>query len=106
MIIADINKLVIDIANDSEYGLSGAVWSGDIDHAVAVARKIRTGQVAINGGGFNPYAPFGGYKKSGNGRELGEFGLVDYLEIKAMTRPGGAPSPLAAGGEVTTPLGG
>lgn len=88
----------IAIANDSEYGLSGAVWSGDVDHAVAVARKIRTGQVAINGGGFNPYAPFGGYKKSGNGRELGEFGLVDYLEIKAVNRPGD-PSPLAAAAE-------
>ncbi|MDF1645260.1 MAG: aldehyde dehydrogenase family protein [Pseudomonadales bacterium] len=88
----------IDIANDSEYGLSGAVWSGDVDHAVDVARQIRTGQVAINGGGFNPFAPFGGYKKSGNGRELGEFGMVDYLEIKAINKPG-APSPMKAAAE-------
>ena len=54
------------------------------DHAKAVARRMRTGQVEINGGAFNPVAPFGGYKQSGNGRELGKFGLEEFLEIKAL----------------------
>ncbi|MEP7336840.1 MAG: aldehyde dehydrogenase family protein, partial [Acidobacteriota bacterium] len=52
--------------------------------AKRVARRLRTGQVEINGGGFNPLVPFGGYKQSGNGRELGKYGLEEYLEIKAM----------------------
>ncbi len=72
------------IANDSVYGLSGGVWSGDVDHAKAVARRIRTGQVEINGGGFNIMAPFGGYKQSGNGRELGKYGLEEFLQLKSM----------------------
>ncbi len=74
----------VDIANDSPYGLSGGVWSSDEDHAVAVARQIRTGQVSINGGGLNIEAPFGGYKKSGNGRELGHYGIEEFLEAKAL----------------------
>ncbi len=74
----------IDIANDSEYGLAGGVWSGDPERAKAVARQLRTGQVEVNGGGFNPLAPFGGYKQSGNGREYGSFGLEEFLEVKAM----------------------
>jgi acyl-CoA reductase-like NAD-dependent aldehyde dehydrogenase len=60
------------------------VWSGDKDHAVAVARRLRTGQVEVNGGAFNPNAPFGGYKQSGNGREWGRFGVEEYLEVKAV----------------------
>jgi acyl-CoA reductase-like NAD-dependent aldehyde dehydrogenase len=76
----------VRIANDTEYGLSGAVWSGDADRAVAVARQMRTGQVEINGGAFNPVAPFGGYKHSGVGRELGRYGLDEYLEVKALQR--------------------
>lgn len=77
----------IHIANDTIYGLGGGVWSVDLDHAVAVARQIRTGQVDINGGPFNGNAPFGGYKQSGNGRENGRYGLEEFLEYKAMQFP-------------------
>ena len=74
----------VRIANDTIYGLAGGVWAGDQERAKAVARKIRTGQVEINGGGFNALAPFGGYKQSGHGRELGKFGLEEFLETKSM----------------------
>ncbi|MDP6572379.1 MAG: aldehyde dehydrogenase family protein [Rhodospirillales bacterium] len=74
----------IAIANNSIYGLSGGVWSSDEDHAMDVARRLRTGMVDINGGRFNPEAPFGGYKQSGNGREWGRFGLEEFLETKAI----------------------
>jgi aldehyde dehydrogenase (NAD+) len=73
----------IEIANDTEYGLAGFVASADIDKARAVARRIRAGSVSINGG-FDFNAPFGGYKKSGNGREWGESGLHEYVEIKSI----------------------
>jgi aldehyde dehydrogenase (NAD+) len=72
------------IANDSRYGLAGAVWSTDQDRAVAFARRIRTGQVDINGGAFNPSAPFGGYKQSGVGRELGAYGLEEFCQTKSL----------------------
>jgi len=74
----------VRIANDTIYGLAGGVWSGDAERAKRVARRLRTGQVEINGGKFNPMAPFGGYKQSGHGRELGKYGLEEYLEVKAM----------------------
>ena len=74
----------VRIANDTVYGLAGGVWSGDEERAKRVARRIRTGQVEINGGAFNPLAPFGGYKQSGHGRELGHFGLEEFLEIKSL----------------------
>lgn len=74
----------VRIANDTIYGLAGGVWSGDPERAKRVARRLRTGQVEINGGKFNPLAPFGGYKQSGNGRELGKYGLEEFLEVKAM----------------------
>ncbi|MDE3070053.1 MAG: aldehyde dehydrogenase family protein [Acidobacteriota bacterium] len=74
----------VRIANDSAYGLAGGVWSDDVERAKAVAMRIRTGQVEINGGAFNPLAPFGGYKQSGHGRELGRFGLEEMLEVKAI----------------------
>jgi aldehyde dehydrogenase (NAD+) len=74
----------VAIANDSPYGLSGGVWAGDAERAKAVARQIRTGQIEVNGGAFNPNAPFGGYKQSGYGREYGEHGFEEFLETKAM----------------------
>jgi betaine-aldehyde dehydrogenase len=74
----------VRIANDTVYGLAGGVWSSDPERARRVARRLRTGQVEINGGKFNPLAPFGGYKQSGNGRELGKFGLEEFLEVKAL----------------------
>jgi len=80
----DTEDEAVAIANDSVYGLAGAVWSGDPEHAKAVARRIRTGQVDINGGSFNMLAPFGGYKQSGNGRELGTFGFEEFLEVKSL----------------------
>ncbi len=74
----------IRIANDTQYGLAGGVWSSDPERAKRVARRMRTGQVEVNGGRFNLLAPFGGYKQSGNGRELGKFGLEEFLETKAL----------------------
>lgn len=76
----------VRIANGVVYGLAGGVWSADKDRAIAFARKMRTGQVEINGGAFNPNAPFGGYKQSGVGREYGRHGFEEFLEIKAMQR--------------------
>jgi acyl-CoA reductase-like NAD-dependent aldehyde dehydrogenase len=76
----------IELANDSEYGLSGGIWSGNEARAMRVARKLRTGQVSINGGAFNVTAPFGGYKKSGLGRELGVHGMEEFLETKSIQR--------------------
>ncbi|WP_405886408.1 aldehyde dehydrogenase family protein [Streptomyces longwoodensis] len=72
------------IANGTVYGLAGAVWAGDEAEAVAFARRMDTGQVDINGGRFNPLAPFGGYKQSGVGRELGAHGLAEYLQTKSL----------------------
>ncbi|MGW2552019.1 aldehyde dehydrogenase family protein [Streptomyces sp. NPDC001635] len=72
------------IANGTVYGLAGAVWAGDDAEAAAFARRLETGQVDINGGRFNPLAPFGGYKQSGVGRELGAHGLAEYLQTKSL----------------------
>jgi betaine-aldehyde dehydrogenase len=80
----DDEEDAIRIANDTVYGLAGGVWSGDPERAKRVARNIRTGQVEINGGQFNLMAPFGGYKQSGHGRELGKYGLEEYLEVKSL----------------------
>ena len=74
----------VEIANDTPYGLASAVWAQDKDKATAIARRIRAGQCAINGGDANHEAPFGGYKESGNGREFGAEGLHEYCELKAM----------------------
>lgn len=82
----DTEEEAIAIANDSVYGLAAAVWSVDAGHATEVARRIRAGQVDINGGTFNLLAPFGGCKQSGHGRELGRFGLEEYLETKSLQR--------------------
>ena len=74
----------VRIANDTVYGLSGYVSSGDLEHARAIAARLRTGNVHINNAGADPNAPFGGYKMSGNGREWGEFGFEEFLEVKAV----------------------
>lgn len=74
----------VEIANDSDYGLAGMVSSADHDRARQVARRMRTGMVHINGASANPAAPFGGYKKSGNGREGGEHGMREFLEVKSL----------------------
>jgi betaine-aldehyde dehydrogenase len=84
VIAYDSDEEAIEIANDTMYGLAGAVWSSDPDRARRVALRLRTGQVDINGGAFNPMAPFGGYKQSGNGREFGKYGLEEFLEIKSL----------------------
>jgi aldehyde dehydrogenase (NAD+) len=78
----------IRIANDSPYGLAGAVWSKDEAHAQRVARRIRAGQVDVNGGAFNINAPFGGFKQSGHGREAGVYGLEEFLEYKSLQLKG------------------
>jgi acyl-CoA reductase-like NAD-dependent aldehyde dehydrogenase len=76
----------VGIANGVVYGLSGGVWSSDEERAMAVARRLRTGQVEVNGGRFNPNAPFGGYKQSGVGREYGTLGFEEFLEVKSIQR--------------------
>ena len=76
----------VRIANDSIYGLAGGVWADTQEKAIAVARRIRTGQIDINGGRFNPIAPFGGYKQSGVGRELGSYGIEEFLQPKSLQR--------------------
>jgi len=78
----------IRIANDSPYGLAGAVWSKDETRAQRVARRIRAGQVDVNGGAFNMNAPFGGFKQSGHGREAGVYGLEEFLEYKSLQLKG------------------
>jgi aldehyde dehydrogenase (NAD+) len=77
-------KEAIRIANGTPYGLSGAVWSADQDAAKRVASKLRTGQVFVNGGAFNPLAPFGGFGHSGIGREFGKWGLEEFLEVRSL----------------------
>ncbi len=74
----------VRIANDTVYGLAGGVWSADPERAIAVARRIRTGQIEINGGAYNPLAPFGGYKQSGHGRENGRFAIEELLQVKSL----------------------
>jgi aldehyde dehydrogenase (NAD+) len=82
----DTEADAVRIANDSPYGLSGGVWAGSAERALAVARLLRTGQVDINGARFNPLAPFGGYKKSGIGREIGPLALEEFFALKSIQR--------------------
>jgi aldehyde dehydrogenase (NAD+) len=80
----DTEEDAVRIANDTIYGLSGAVWSADPERAKRIALRLRTGQVFVNGGTYDSGAPFGGYKQSGNGREHGRFGLEEFLEVKSL----------------------
>jgi acyl-CoA reductase-like NAD-dependent aldehyde dehydrogenase len=80
----DTEEDAVRIANDTVYGLAGAVWAGDAEKAKAIAKRIRAGQIEVNGGGFNILAPFGGFKQSGHGREAGKYGLEEFLEIKSL----------------------
>lgn len=82
----------VRIANHSEYGLSGAVWAGSDDEAVDVARRMRTGQVQINEGPFNLFAPFGGFRRSGIGRENGVVGYLEFFETKSLQLTPGSPA--------------
>jgi betaine-aldehyde dehydrogenase len=86
IIAYDNEEQAIEIANDTTYGLAGAVWSRDDKHADRVARRIRAGKITVNGGAWNAYAPFGGYKQSGLGRELGAYGVEEFLEVKSILR--------------------
>ncbi|MCA2354887.1 aldehyde dehydrogenase family protein, partial [Mycobacterium intracellulare] len=87
IIAFDDDADALRIANCTPYGLSGAVWAGSTDRAIAFARAVQTGQLDINGGRYNPIAPFGGYKKSGVGRELGRAGFEEYLQTKSLQLP-------------------
>jgi aldehyde dehydrogenase (NAD+) len=82
----DSEAEAIAIANDSQYGLAGGVWAGTQERALEVARQLRTGQVDINGGRFNVLAPFGGYKKSGIGREIGPLAIEEFFQLKSIQR--------------------
>jgi aldehyde dehydrogenase (NAD+)/betaine-aldehyde dehydrogenase len=84
IIPCDSEEEAVAIANDSDYGLAGGVWSASEEHAKSVALRMRTGQIEINGGAFNPLAPFGGFKQSGHGRELGSYGLDEFLTVKSL----------------------
>ena len=84
MIPYDTEEEAIEIANDTIYGLAAGVWGGDPERAQRVARKLRSGQVNVNGARSSEPTPFGGYKQSGNGREWGKWGLEEYLEVKAL----------------------
>jgi aldehyde dehydrogenase (NAD+) len=82
----DSDDQAVSIANDSPYGLSGGVWAGTQERALDVAKQLRTGQVDVNGGRFNVLAPFGGYKKSGIGREIGPLAIEEFFQLKSIQR--------------------
>jgi aldehyde dehydrogenase (NAD+) len=89
----DTEADAIRMANDTVYGLSGYVQSENLDHARAVASRIRAGMIHINGASVDQAAPFGGYKQSGNGREWSDFGLEEFLEVKAVMGYGEVAAP-------------
>lgn len=87
------DEQAVSIANDSIYGLSGAVYSPDEERALGIARRIRTGTISVNGGQwFHVDSPFGGYRQSGVGRENGEQGFDEHLQTKVIALPGGTGS--------------
>jgi len=83
----DDERDAVRIANDSEYGLAGSVWTGDVDRGLDIARRVRTGTYGVNQYTMDFIAPFGGYKASGIGREFGPEGLEEYLELKSIALP-------------------
>ena len=87
VIAVDDEEQAVEVANATMYGIGGGVWAGDDERALAVARRLRTAQIDVNGGAFNNLAPFGGYKQSGNGRENGTFGVEEFLEVKSIQQP-------------------
>jgi aldehyde dehydrogenase (NAD+) len=96
----------VRIANNSPYGLSGAVWSASEGRALGVARRIRTGTLSVNGGNFfNPDLPFGGYKQSGLGRESGDVGFEEFFEIKSIALPDPGPDGPLGNGAAEDPSG-
>jgi acyl-CoA reductase-like NAD-dependent aldehyde dehydrogenase len=76
----DTEEEAISIANGTRYGLAGSIWCKDVERSKALARRMRAGQIDVNGGRYNPLAPFGGLGESGYGREMGEFGFEEFLE--------------------------
>jgi aldehyde dehydrogenase (NAD+) len=93
----DDEDQAVEIANGTMYGLHGAVWSSDPERALRLARRLRTGMVDINGAPFNFAAPFGGYKQSGVGREIGAHGIEEFCEVKSIQLPEGAADSIAVG---------
>jgi betaine-aldehyde dehydrogenase len=88
----DDERDAVRIANDSEYGLAGSVFTADVDKGMDIARRVRTGTYGVNQYSMDFIAPFGGFKSSGMGREFGKEGLEHYLELKSIIRPGGGMS--------------
>ncbi|NJP80382.1 aldehyde dehydrogenase family protein, partial [Streptomyces sp. AA8] len=93
----DTEEEAVHIADDSDYGLSGSVWTRDTERGIEVARRVRTGTYSVNTFGLDMFGPFGGYKNSGLGREFGPEGFAEYLEHKTIHLPAGHGGP--AGGE-------
>ena len=85
----DTEEEAVAIANDSDYGLAGTVWTADVEHGLEIAAQIRTGTYGVNWYAIDPGSPFGGYKNSGIGRENGPEGLESYLEHKSVILPMG-----------------
>jgi aldehyde dehydrogenase (NAD+) len=85
----DTENEAVEIANDSIYGLCGAVWSPDTERALQIAKRVRTGTLEINGASWwGVDTPFGGMKQSGLGREGGEYGFAEYLDLRVISHPG------------------
>jgi aldehyde dehydrogenase (NAD+)/betaine-aldehyde dehydrogenase len=87
VITYESEQQALEIANGTAYGLAAAVWAGQIDHALMLARQLRAGQVDVNGAPYNPAAPFGGFGDSGLGREGGKYGIEEFVEIRAIQMP-------------------